>query len=88
LRPATPISRRPPETPTFARQHGIYGPVELEASIDKRGVVTGAKVLTGNPVLGDAAKRAVLNWRYQPATLNGQPIESKLAVRVVFAEGR
>jgi general secretion pathway protein A len=84
LHPATPISRGVPELPAFARQNGLHGTVELKAAIDKQGVVTDVKVVSGNPVLAAAAKQAVLKWRYQPATRNGQPVESELAVRVAF----
>jgi protein TonB len=72
----------------LARQNGLHGDVNLEASIDKQGAVANVKVVSGNSVLAAAAKQAVLRWRYQPATLNGQPVESELAVHVVFGAGK
>jgi TonB family protein len=83
--PATAISHSAPEMPMLARQAGIHGAVDLVTAIDKQGIVRDVRVVDGNPVLAAAAKQAVLKWRYQPATRNGQPVESELAVRVLFA---
>jgi protein TonB len=71
--------------PMLARQASIHGAVDLVTAIDKQGIVRDVRVVDGNPVLAAAAKQAVLKWRYQPATRNGQPVESELAVRVLFA---
>jgi TonB family protein len=83
-RAAAPISQPAPEMPVLARQQSIYGAVDLQADIDKQGVVRGIKSATGNPMLAAAAKQAVMKWRYQPALLNGQPVESEVTVHVVF----
>ena len=88
MSPATAISHIAPEMPLLARQHSIYGAVDLMAAIDKQGIVRDVRVVDGNAVLAAAAKQAVLKWRYQPATRNGQPVESELAVRVLFAAGK
>jgi TonB family protein len=74
--------------PALARQQSIYGAVDLQADVDKLGVVRGIKAATGNPILAAAARQAVLKWRYQPALVNGQPVESEVAVHVVFKAGR
>ena len=31
--------------------------------------------MSGNPLLAQAARVAVLKWRYRPTLLNGEPIE-------------
>jgi protein TonB len=56
----------------------------LEATVDKQGAVTQVNALRGHPYLVRAAKDAVLKWRYQPAMLNGQPIEAKVTITINF----
>jgi hypothetical protein len=49
--------------------------VWLDAVIGKRGHGASVQSISGNPVLVDAAKDAVLQWVYQPTLLNGEPME-------------
>jgi protein TonB len=77
-----------PVLPAIARQQRISGAVNIEATIDASGKVKGVKVLDGHPVLSGAAVNAVLKWRYRPATLNGQPIETTVTIRVLFSADR
>jgi len=70
--------------PATARERGVYGVVNLQATVDKEGTVTSVTVQSGHPLLVFAAKENVLKRRYQPAMLNGQPLEFKFPVRVVF----
>jgi TonB family protein len=70
--------------PKLASEHGMYGAVTLEATIARDGNVRAVKVLGGNPLLAEAARQAVMRWRYRPATLNGQPIESTREIKVAF----
>ncbi len=81
------ISKSSPIMPNAAKIRGLYGTVQLEATVNKQGTVTGVKVQSGNALLASAAKDAVLKWRYRPATLNGEPIEIQVIVQVVFQEG-
>jgi TonB family protein len=62
----------------------LYGVVTLSATVDKQGAVSNVKVVSGYPALGAAARDAVLKARYQPATLDGQPIESSIQIEVSF----
>ena len=54
---------------------GVHGEVVLKATINRKGQVTKVKVLSGQPVLAQAAITAVMRWRYEPFLLNGVPIE-------------
>ncbi|HYM11532.1 MAG TPA: protein kinase [Bryobacterales bacterium] len=72
----------------FANEHGIHGVVSLEATISKEGAVTKVTATAGHPVLVEAAKRAILARRYRPATLNGEPLEVKVPIQVVFEPNR
>lgn len=73
-----------PEYPTLARQAQIRGTVVVEAIIDRQGNVVQAQAISGHPLLIAAALKAVLRWRYEPTSLNGQPISVELQVLVDF----
>ncbi len=57
--------------------------VVIEAVIRKSGSVDGAKIVKGKPSeCADSALVALAKWKYQPATLNGQPVEVLSRYRV------
>jgi protein TonB len=73
-----------PEYPPVAMQAHIHGTVVVDAIIDERGNVVQARAVSGHPLLIAAALRAVLQWKYEPTSLNGQPISVELQVLVNF----
>jgi TonB family protein len=75
----------PPIYPPIAKAARVEGTVVLEATISKAGAVVGARVISGHPMLQQAALDAVKTWHYQPYLLNGEPIEVVAAVNVTFA---
>jgi len=76
-----------PVYPELARRAHIEGKVVLECVIDTDGRVTDMRVLSGPPLLTNAAVDAVRNWVYTPTTLNRQPIRVILNVTVNFSLG-
>jgi protein TonB len=83
------LSRVDPEYPKIARQAGASGVVELEATITADGRVKNPHVIRGNSMLQKPAIDAVLQWRYQPAMLNGKPVESPVEIKLNFVtQGR
>ena len=70
------VNRVEPKYPAFAIAARISGTVHLRAIIGKDGTVRELEVVDGNPLLAQAAKGAVQNWRYQPTLLNGEPLIS------------
>jgi protein TonB len=46
------------------------------------------KVVSGHPMLTNAAVEAVKQWRYRPTLLNGQPVETDTQVLVNFVGDR
>ena len=73
--------RRRPES---ASQAGVKGPVKLLATIGKDGKVKSVEVISGHPLLRDAAADAVRQWIYTPTLLNGSPVETQTEILVDF----
>jgi protein TonB len=76
-----------PEYPPLAMQARISGAVVVDAVIDERGNVVGARAVSGHPLLVPAALKAVLQWKYEPTLLNGTPISVEMEVTVHFNRG-
>lgn len=68
------IKRVDPPLPSRMK---VAGPLLLEMVITKSGRARDVKVLRDNtsPRLGPAYANALLQWRFQPGTLKGQPVE-------------
>jgi len=73
-----------PEYPPLALQARIHGTVVVDAIIDEHGNVVQARAINGHPLLIAPALKAVLQWKYEPTSLNGQPISVELQVLVNF----
>ena len=74
-----------PTYPEAARKARMEGVVILEAIITASGSIEEVKVLKSvNPLLDASAVRAVEQWRYKPATLNGRAVRVYLTVTVTF----
>jgi protein TonB len=74
-----------PSYPEAARKARMEGVVILEAIITASGNVEDVRVLKSvNPLLDSAAQRAVQQWKYRPATLNGRAVRVYLTVTVTF----
>jgi len=74
-----------PTYPEAARKARMEGVVILEAIITASGSVEDVRVLKSvNPLLDASAVRAVQQWRYKPATLNGRAVRVYLTVTVTF----
>jgi protein TonB len=79
------VNRVEPSYPEAARKARMEGVVILEAIITANGNVEDVKVLKSvNPLLDAAATRAVQQWKYRPATLNGRAVRVYLTVTVTF----
>ncbi len=73
-----------PVYPWLARQTRVQGAVVMEAVINKEGSIESLRVITGHPLLNQAALDAVKQWRYRPTMLNGEPVEVITTVTVTF----
>jgi protein TonB len=73
-----------PVYPPLARSARVQGSVEFTAIIGKNGEIENLQLIHGHPLLVAAAREAVLNWRYRPTLLNGQPVEVLTDIVVNF----
>jgi protein TonB len=78
------ISLVPPKYPPLAIRSRVAGTVILEATLTETGTVDGIKVVSGHPLLLQAAIDAVRQWRYEPTLLNGEPAAVILTAVVRF----
>ena len=74
-----------PVYPPLARQIRVQGAVVMEAVINKEGSIESLRVISGHPLLNQAALDAVKQWRYRPTMLNGEPVEVITTVTVTFS---
>ncbi len=72
--------------PPMARQLKLRGLVTIEAMVGRDGLLRDVTVVSGHYLLAAPAKAAVEKWRYQPALLNGSPVESKVDIKVTFLD--
>jgi len=78
------VKRVVPIYPAFARQARIQGTVKLIGVIATDGTVQQLHVLSGHPLLVQAALDAVRQWVYRPTLLNGEPVEVEAPIDVNF----
>ena len=60
------------------------GKVILKAVVGTDGNVREVEILSGDRALGDAAARAVRQWRYVPHERNGRSVEVETNVAISF----
>jgi periplasmic protein TonB len=79
------VNKVAPLYPPLARQTRISGTVRLHAIIAKDGTIQQLEVISGHPLLVQAALDAVRQWRYRPTLLNGEPVEVDTTIDVIFS---
>jgi protein TonB len=84
LEPAVLIKQTNPAYPELARTARVEGTVILEGTVSIKGNVETLTVVSGHPMLVDAAIDAVRRWKYRPAKLNGQLIPCPIKIQVRF----
>lgn len=83
-RPLKPLHAPKADYPALAKKARIQGKVELEALIGRDGKVKKLRVLSGHPLLAQAALEAVKKWCYKPTLIEGEPVEVVTLVEVPF----
>jgi TonB family protein len=83
-----PESKVAPTYPEAARKEKIQGRVILQAVVDRDGTVTKIKVEECEPEgyepFIESAAEALRQWRYEPATLNGKPVDVFFTIKMEF----
>jgi protein TonB len=74
----------PPDYPQEARAAGKTGTVILKVVILADGSVADVTVMRGDEPFASAAVQAVRNWRYEPATYQGQAITVYRIIQIPF----
>lgn len=75
--PPTKIFSPNPQYTPAARMAGVQGVVVIEAIIDRSGAVRCTNILKDLPMgMGQAAADTVSRWKFEPATLHGEPVAS------------
>jgi protein TonB len=70
--------------PPIARTTRTQGTVYLLGVIATDGTIQSLHVLSGHPLLVNAALDAVRQWRYKPTILNGRAVEVEAPISVTF----
>jgi len=78
------ISSTPPSYPAIAKSQHVQGDVRIDALVDANGRVSSMKIVSGPVLLHQAAMDSLRQWKYQPATLDGNPVQMHLTVTVQF----
>jgi periplasmic protein TonB len=74
-----------PQYPPLARSARVSGTVHLLGVIAKDGTIQQLRVVSGSPLLVQAAVNAVRQWIYRPTTLNGSAVEVIAPIDVIFS---
>jgi protein TonB len=82
------LKRVLPTYPPLARQARVSGTVRLIGVIAKDGTMQQLRLVSGHPLLVDAALNAVRQWIYRPTLLSGQAVEVIAPIDVIFSLGQ
>jgi periplasmic protein TonB len=78
------IHKVQPIYPSEARRRRLDGKVVMDAVINVQGSVEDLKLVSGDPLLAQAAMDAVRQWRYSPFSLNGKTIPKPTRITINF----
>jgi len=78
------LYRVEPGYPEEARQQQIQGAVVLDVHIGPEGGVQEVTVVSGNPLLAQAATDAVKQWRFKPQQVEGRAVEMQTRITLNF----
>jgi TonB family protein len=78
------LHRVEPDYPEEARQQQIQGSVVLGVRAGRDGSIQEVKLLSGQPLLADAAMAAVKKWRFKPLVVRGQAVEMQTTITLTF----
>ena len=82
----TALSMLPPQYPQTALMRGLEGWVQLAFRVTEEGLVEEPTVVDANPsgVFNNAARNAVLRWRFRPVLNDGRAVAVRAFVQIDF----
>jgi protein TonB len=69
------IKKIQPPYPPIAKAARASGAVQVQVTISEDGRVMDAAVVSGHPLLRDAALQAAKQWVFKPTELSGVPVK-------------
>jgi hypothetical protein len=75
------IRKTQPQPPADVQ---VTGEVRFTAIIGRDGTVQNLQLISGHPLLVEAARKAAETWLYRPTLLNGSPVEVVTTITVSF----
>jgi TonB family protein len=78
------IRRVDPVYPPLAVSRHLDGIVKMHLIVGANGAVRDVRVLSGPPMLAEAAARAAGQWVYSPAIVDGKPSDSDVDISIAF----
>ncbi len=83
--PAKPLKRSEPEYPYAMRRFRLEGRVQIEFEVDVTGKIQNPVITqSSNPGFDEPALTALREWTFQPATVDGKPVKSRLKQEIRF----
>ncbi len=78
-----------PAYPEEAKKRNIEGRVIFQIVVDENGHVVEAIVISAIPpgIFEEAAREAIMQWRYRPAKIRDRPIRVRMNAPVMFNKG-
>jgi periplasmic protein TonB len=75
-----------PEYPFVAREMQIEGYVDIEFIVNSDGSVSDIKILQNSPsnIFDRSAENTVGRWKFTPGKIQGEPVTSRVSVRIEF----
>jgi len=73
-----------PDYPLLARQMKVQGSVVLQVLIGRNGLIQDLRVVSGPPILANAAQEAVKQWHFKPHYLGPDAVETQARITVNF----
>jgi TonB family protein len=78
------IHRVEPRYPESAKAQHLQGNVVLDAQVLGDGTVGNISIVRGDPLLVEAATQAVKQWKFEPSTVDGKPVDREERITVRF----
>jgi periplasmic protein TonB len=78
------VKPNPPNYPPIARMAKIQGTVIVEIIVGIDGVPVSAKAVEGPPQLRPVSEAYAMQWRFEPAMQNGQPVQSRFKLTMPY----